>query len=452
MKALQLCLWAFLISFSVKSQCTNDWLAIPTHAGGAGDGANIGNVVVAGTQLTVEATFTSTSAVNMPMGTPAIDLVSRHTGFHDVNFLLRLDHAELTTGVFPADNFFVTNPDTCPVQLNTVYHVAMTYDGAFLRFYRNGILIDSRPAAGNMNTVTAQPTRIGTETVSGTYNPSLQGYINHVRIWNVVRTQAQLQATMGAPLPAPLGFPGLLACYEMTSLTNLQGNAAFNGFTLGSGTVGQANPFCNVFNTCGVVCPADTVNNLSKCTEEVLTLNGRAGATYSWSPATGLSSTAVQNPVCTAVSSITYTLTVTQANGCINHDQYNVTVNSCHCEDSCNWSLTGNSNVHPWNFMGSLNNADVFFRRNNTWAGQIGSDNTAFGSIALNASSAGYNSAFGAHSLSSNTTGTSNAALGFDALRTNTVGQNNTAAGVSALFSNTTGENNTAIGLQSLKR
>jgi uncharacterized protein (TIGR02145 family) len=55
----------------------------------------------------------------------------------------------------------------------------------------------------------------------------------------------------------------------------------------------------------------------------------QAGFTYQWSPATGLSSATLANPVANPINSTGYTLTVTQtATGCSNTASVNVTVNS----------------------------------------------------------------------------------------------------------------------------
>ena len=56
------------------------------------------------------------------------------------------------------------------------------------------------------------------------------------------------------------------------------------------------------------------------------------------------------------------------------------------------------------------------------------------------------NSAFGAHALFLNTTGTANSAFGANALTNNSIGNSNTASGSFALYNNTTGSNNTATG------
>lgn len=63
----------------------------------------------------------------------------------------------------------------------------------------------------------------------------------------------------------------------------------------------------------------------SICNGGSVTLNASGGTSYSWSPATGLSSTIVNNPTVTISSTQTYTLTVTDVNGCQNTD--NLTVN-----------------------------------------------------------------------------------------------------------------------------
>jgi len=82
-------------------------------------------------------------------------------------------------------------------------------------------------------------------------------------------------------------------------------------------------------------------------------------------------------------------------------------------------------------------------------------NNTAEGFNALhtyliNATSAANNTAIGANTLFSDTTGNDNTATGVAALANNTTGLNNTATGVIALGLNTTGNNNTAAGYQAL--
>ena len=70
------------------------------------------------------------------------------------------------------------------------------------------------------------------------------------------------------------------------------------------------------------------------------------------------------------------------------------------------WQLNGNTVNGTTDFMGSTNDADVIFKRNNVHAGRIGIENTSFGVNALNPASTGsQNTAFGNASLYYNTIG-----------------------------------------------
>jgi len=82
----------------------------------------------------------------------------------------------------------------------------------------------------------------------------------------------------------------------------------------------------------------------------------------------------------------------------------------------------------------------------------IGRMNTFVGEDAGNFTMTGdgYNTAIGAKSLHSDTTGFSNTASGTQALHLNTTGTGNTANGVNALYYNTTGFSNTANGVNAL--
>jgi hypothetical protein len=112
------------------------------------------------------------------------------------------------------------------------------------------------------------------------------------------------------------------------------------------------------------------------------------------------------------------------------------------------WSLTGNAGTNTTtDFIGTTNEMDIIFKRNNRNAGLLSTVNTSFGVKALNPLSTGSdNTAIGAGSLGENTLGSGNTAIGRSALTYNTLGNNNTAIGGRSLKSNSTGINNTAIG------
>ena len=75
--------------------------------------------------------------------------------------------------------------------------------------------------------------------------------------------------------------------------------------------------------------PGPTANagvDVSMCVGNSLTLNATGGGNYLWSPATGLSSTSVANPVFIGVNSTSFTVTVTDVNGCTASDSVQVDV------------------------------------------------------------------------------------------------------------------------------
>ena len=123
------------------------------------------------------------------------------------------------------------------------------------------------------------------------------------------------------------------------------------------------------------------------------------------------------------------------------------------------WGVLGNTGtVATTNFLGTTDNVDIVFKRNNIRAGFIGNPdittgnkNTSFGANALNAAGTGNrNTAIGTNVLPLNTSGTRNTAIGNIALSVNTTGSLNTTVGESSMTLNTIGIENTAIGAGSL--
>ncbi|WP_312394656.1 hypothetical protein [Chryseobacterium sp.] len=117
------------------------------------------------------------------------------------------------------------------------------------------------------------------------------------------------------------------------------------------------------------------------------------------------------------------------------------------------WSLTGNAGTTPGtNYLGTSDNQNVIFKRNNVQAGMLTASNTAFGvsSIPITATGTG-NTALGSTALSTLTTGAGNTAFGATALSTVTTGARNVGIGLNAARGVTTGSTNIAIGGNSLQ-
>jgi len=131
-----------------------------------------------------------------------------------------------------------------PVTLsNTWNHFAVVAGAGSMRIYRNGVLETNRPGAdtfvrGNYLL------EIGGASTHGQY---FRGQVDEVRIWNVARTQSEIQFNMHRPLEGDEA--GLRAYYRFDEFTGaLLGDSTTNGlnavltnaFTTGSRLISQA--------------------------------------------------------------------------------------------------------------------------------------------------------------------------------------------------------------------
>ena len=245
-----------LVLFSNAQNC-NNWLNLPSSPSFVA----IGDLDIPGNQITVEANVNLTKPYT---GGPTLgsDIVGKYADPSDANYLLRAQNAQITTST----GFFQT-PETCPLQTNKTYHIALVYDGVNLKFYRNGVVMAQIAATGNL-IQNNWLTQIGFYQYAF-YNTNFIGYINEVRIWNVARTQSQIQTYMNTSLPSPATQTGLLAYYTFDDLLNKQGNATWNGTPSGAATINQVNPQCPFIldNDC---CPvlSGTITGNTLCTGE----------------------------------------------------------------------------------------------------------------------------------------------------------------------------------------
>ncbi len=210
----------------------NNWLSTPSQP----SYVDIGDLNITGDKLTIEANINRTSFYSNGEFTTA-DVVSKHASAADANYALRSNHGLITT----TNGFFAT-PVPCELDSDKTYHIAMVYDGSTLKYYRNGFMLSSIPATGNLvqNNLRTYIAYLNTQN----HNENFIGYINEVRIWNIARTQTQLRTFMNTSLPVPSIQTGLLAYYTFDDLLNKQGNAAYNGLLGGSASINVTNPNC----------------------------------------------------------------------------------------------------------------------------------------------------------------------------------------------------------------
>jgi gliding motility-associated-like protein len=134
----------------------------------------------------------------------------------------------------------------------------------------------------------------GTPTASGGYNYS----------WNTVPVQNTQTAT------------GLCSGTYTCTVTDANGCSTTVVVTITEPTVLAVAPIPNV-----------TICNSGSTTLNANVTGGTGAYTYSWSPATGLSSAAVANPTASPAGTTGYTVTSTDANGCTATASVTVTVN-----------------------------------------------------------------------------------------------------------------------------
>lgn len=94
--------------------------------------------------------------------------------------------------------------------LNSWHHLAATYDGANMKIYIDGLLAGSQAQTGNITT-NSNLLSLGNQPGFSEY---FGGYADEMRVWNVARTQAQIQADMNRELD-PASATGLVAYYTV---------------------------------------------------------------------------------------------------------------------------------------------------------------------------------------------------------------------------------------------
>ncbi|MBN9292511.1 MAG: gliding motility-associated C-terminal domain-containing protein [Flavobacteriia bacterium] len=188
----------------------------------------IGDMDVPGNQITVECLVKRTGGTN---------ILSKHTGPSNVNYLMRIGTFELTT----ANGFYLmNNPYAGSMSTTSWYHVAGTYDGSNIRYYVNGCLVVQQAATGNLtqNNLIAAIGNISTAPNAEQF----YGEIDELRIWNVARSATDLQNNM-FDIPNPTTQANLVAYYKFNgNVNNIQGNATYNGTWVGTADYGSVEP------------------------------------------------------------------------------------------------------------------------------------------------------------------------------------------------------------------
>ena len=113
------------------------------------------------------------------------------------------------------------------LQVGQWQHLAARYDGTNISIYRNGIIVANTPWSGNVTDVNF--------VLLGIWETSFNGLIDEVRIWNIARTQAQIQADMNQYLSGnESGLVGYWQFNEGSGQTIFDSTSNHNNGRLGS--------------------------------------------------------------------------------------------------------------------------------------------------------------------------------------------------------------------------
>ncbi|MCX6303741.1 MAG: T9SS type A sorting domain-containing protein [Bacteroidetes bacterium] len=179
-------------------------------------------------RITVEGWFYQTAAT---VGIPALVGEAFLTD-GTIKFSIYLNGQQISAGFYAGA--WTSAASTVNLPLNTWTHIAATYDQTAIRIYVNGVAAGSLPASSVLPTSTEE-WRIARRWDLPDY---FTGRMDEIRIWNVARTQAQIQSGMGAVVPPSTS--GLVACYRFdegsgVNAADLTGHG-FNGTFAGTPT------------------------------------------------------------------------------------------------------------------------------------------------------------------------------------------------------------------------
>jgi len=180
---------------------------------------NIGDVDVVGSQITIEAIMRRQNNMN---------IVSKHDGTDDCNYLLRPNSFQLST----TNGFYIClNPFS--LITNTWYHIAATYDGSSIKYYVDGCLVNEIPATGDV-VANNWDAAIGNKSNWPSGPEQFRGRIDEVRIWQSARTEQEIKLNMNLLLD-PTNEPDLRAYYKLDNdYDNAQGYPVFDGSPQGT--------------------------------------------------------------------------------------------------------------------------------------------------------------------------------------------------------------------------
>ena len=308
-------------------------------------------------------------------------------------------------------NSTIVNPIASP-NGNTIYLVTVS-DGFTSVVTNTTVTVNPVPVVSAGNNVAICSGSATTLSASGgsIYSWSPSNGLNATNIYNPVASPASttlytvtVTSAQGCSntsnvtitvntLPTANAGSDITICAGNSASLNASGGSTYlwspssglSGITINNPIVNPSSTTTyNVIVTNGNGCTASdnitiSVNNLpvanagadaSICSGNSTILNASGGIIYSWSPSAGLTNSGIPNPAASPVSLTTYTVTVTDANGCSSADNVTITVNPLPIGDagndvsicpgsSTNLSASGGS-TYAWSPSAGLNSTNIY--------------------------------------------------------------------------------------------
>ena len=166
----------------------------------------------------------------------------------------------LTASVYTSGSGLVTV--AAPINLDTVYHVALVYNGTVLSLFLNGTVMASTPATGHIVQTHYENIAVGTQNsvfpASHPWTLGVQGYLDSIRVSDFARYTAPFKTPtekfggdnhtlllLNFPAGTPLGTygaisgnrttPNIYIPYQIGDGAHLLGNASISGLELCAG-------------------------------------------------------------------------------------------------------------------------------------------------------------------------------------------------------------------------
>jgi len=184
-------LWSF-----TTGTATADTSGYALHFDGTDDYVNCGNgtsLQITGDKITLEV-WINVTEFKSQIWEGSVIVKDFSSPGNDSGYMIRCgDDGKVNFNLGAGSWQELTSPADA-LQLNSWHHIAVTYDGSDMKIYVDGVLVaeDTRPSLNIRNA----PNNLLIGESPGFPGRVFNGKIDEVRIWNIARSQSQIQSTM----------------------------------------------------------------------------------------------------------------------------------------------------------------------------------------------------------------------------------------------------------------